>query len=201
VGKVERGDVVLIHAAASGVGLAATQLVVAAGATALVTVGSPEKLAACTALGALGGAVRHDGPWLNAITGMLPEGKKGADVVLDPVAGGYARETLEILAVDGRWVLYSLLSGPALADDVAKTFLGAMARKRIALLATTLRTRPMAYKRHLVSRVAREVLPKIASGALVHVIDREFVGLAQAQAAHEYMESNAGSGKLVLTVS
>jgi tumor protein p53-inducible protein 3 len=43
------------------------QLIVAAGATALVTVGSAEKLALAMGLGAAGGAVRHDGPWLPAI--------------------------------------------------------------------------------------------------------------------------------------
>jgi tumor protein p53-inducible protein 3 len=201
VGRVEAGDVVLIHAAASGVGLAAIQLVVAAGARAIVTVGSKEKLAQCVALGALGGAVRHDGPWLDKITSLLPDGKSGVDVVLDPVASGYAKQNLESLGVDGRWVLYSVLTGPALPEDVAKTFLGVMARKRISLLATTLRTRPKAYKKHLMARFAKEVLPRLASGALVHVIDREFDGLDQAQAAHEYMESNAGSGKLVLKVS
>ena len=61
VGEVKAGETVLIHAAASGVGIAAIQLVVAAGATALVTVGSAEKLALCVRLGAKGGALRHDG--------------------------------------------------------------------------------------------------------------------------------------------
>lgn len=200
VGRVQPGDVVLVHAAASGVGLAAIQLVVAAGATALATVGSPEKLATAERLGASGGAVRHDGPWLPRIQGLLPAGKKGVDVVLDPVASGYSDANIEILAVDGRWVLYSLLSGPTLPEAVAKTFFGAMAKKRISLLATTLRTRPTAYKRHLVSRFAKEVLPLLAAGRMEHVIDKEFVGLEQAQAAHEYMESNANSGKLVMQI-
>jgi len=201
VGQVQTGDTVLLHAAASGVGLAAIQLVVAAGGTAFVTVGTKAKLAQCLSAGAAGGAVRHDGPWLETITTLLPVGSKGVNVVLDPVASGYAKQNLEVMSVDGRWVLYSLLSGPSLPEDVAKSFLGALAKKRISLLATTLRTRPKAFKQHLVSRFSREVLPKLASGAMVHVIDREFGGLSQAQAAHDYMETNANVGKIVLTVA
>ncbi|KOO29598.1 quinone oxidoreductase pig3 [Chrysochromulina tobinii] len=76
-----------------------------------------------------------------------------------------------------------------------------MARKRLSLLATTLRTRPLAFKEALVERFAREVLPKLATGRLEHIIDRVFVGLEQAQAAHEYMESNANVGKIVLKLA
>ena len=201
VGKVAAGEVVLIHAAASGVGIAAVQLVVAAGATALVTVGSTDKLHMLTSrLGASGGAVRHDGPWLETISGLLPAGHKGVDLVLDPVASGYAKQNLEVLGVDGRWVLYSLLSGPSLPDDLGKTFFGQLAKKRVSLLATTLRTRPRPYKKRLVERFASEVLPLLASAKMVHVIDRQFDGLAHAQAAHDYMESNANSGKIVIAV-
>ena len=100
--------------------------------------------------------------------------------------------------VDGRWVLYSLMSGPALPEEPSKTFLAQMAKKRLTLQATTLRTRPRPFKKDLAERFAREVLPRIAKGEMLHVIDREFEGLGMAQSAHEHMESNAGSGKLVL---
>ena len=202
VGQVTAGDVVLVHAAASGVGLAVVQLVVAAGATALVTVGSRDKLDMLTSeLGAAGGAIRHDGPWLETIQKLLPPGKTGVDVVLDPVASGYVESNLAILAVDGRWVLYSLMTGPSIAEGPAKSFLASLAKKRLSLLATTLRTRPKAFKRMLVSRFEREVLPKIADGRFRHVIDKEYDGLRHAQAAHKHMESNAGSGKIVLAVA
>eukprot|EP00966_Prymnesium_polylepis_P135470 3131431-Prymnesium_polylepis.1 len=75
VGGVRAGEVVLIHAAASGVGVAAIQLVVAAGAYPVVTVGSSDKLELCKRLGAVGGAVRHDGPWLETVRGAAPGGK------------------------------------------------------------------------------------------------------------------------------
>ena len=202
VGHVGAGDVVLIHAAASGVGIAAVQLVVAAGATALVTVGTRDKLDMLVQrFGAVGGAVRHDGAWVDTIAGLLPAGKKGVDVVLDPVASNYVQQNLDSLAIDGRWVLYSLMSGPAVPETTAKTLLAQLAKKRISLQATTLRTRPRAFKQQLVARFAKEVLPLIAAGQMTHVIDKEFGGLADAQAAHAYMESNAGAGKIVLKVA
>ena len=49
-------------------------------------------------------------------------------------------------------------------------------------------------------RFARDVLPLIAAGTMRHVIDRTFDGLDQAQAAHDYMESNANAGKIVLSM-
>jgi hypothetical protein len=101
-----------------------------------------------------------------------------------------AAQNLDILGVDGRWVLYSLLSGPALPDEQAKAFFGSMAKKRISLLATTLRTRPRPYKSTLVHRFARDVLPKLASGQMVHLIDTTFRGLEHAQSVRA--QSSAG---------
>lgn len=206
VGKVAAGETVLIHAAASGVGIAAIQLVTAAGAKAIVTVGSRSKLDLCVRLGALGGAVRHDGPWLPAVSKLAPSGK--VDVVLDCVCASYAAENVEALATDGRWVLYSLLSGGALAPELAPTFLPSLMRKRIQLLATTLRSRSVAYKRRLVRAFAADTLPRVglspaATGGfgLQHVIDRVFHGLDAAQDAHDYMETNGNMGKIVLSLA
>jgi len=200
--QVAASERVLIHAAASGVGVAAIQLVrQIKGAKAFVTVGSADKLQLCVArLGAVGGAMRHEGAWIEKLKAE-PSLQGAVDVVLDPVASNYAEQNLEALAVDGRWVLYSLLSGPSLPEAASKAFLGSMAKKRLSLLATTLRARPLAYKEALVDGFARDVLPKLADGRIEHIIDRTFVGLEQAQAAHEYMETNANLGKIALTVS
>ena len=75
-----------------------------------------------------------------------------------------------------------------------------LAKKRVSLLATTLRTRPRPFKRALVDRFAREALPLLASGALQHLVHREFRGLEAAQEAHDLMESNVNSGKIVMWV-
>ena len=204
VGKLAKGERCVVHAAASGVGVAAIQLVNAAGGSAFVTVGSTEKLKLCLdRLGAVAGAIRQDGPWVEKLKGTEAM-RGGAELILDPVASNYAEQNLEALAIDGRWVLYSLLSGPGLTENASKAFLGSLARKRVSLLATTLRARPMHFKAELVSRFSREVLPHMADGEASkfdHIIDKRYSGLAQAQVAQEYMESNANVGKIVLRVS
>mmetsp|Transcript_1169 Transcript_1169/g.3481 ORF Transcript_1169/g.3481 Transcript_1169/m.3481 type:complete len:361 (-) Transcript_1169:149-1231(-) len=196
--NVSPGETVLIHAAASGVGVASVQLARAAGARVLVTVGSAAKLELAQSLGASGGALRHDGPWLEAVRAAAPGGK--VDAVLDCVAGAYAEQNVEALGVDGRWVLYSLFSGPEMPEGLAKGFLATLMKKRVQLLATTLRTRSRPFKKELVDAFAAQVLPHIGS-RFHHVIDKEFDGLASAQAAHDYLESNANAGKVVLKVS
>ena len=74
------------------------------GAKAFVTVGSADKLQLCVArLGAVGGAMRHEGAWIEKLKAE-PSLQGAVDVVLDPVASNYAEQNLEALAVDGRWV-------------------------------------------------------------------------------------------------
>ena len=158
VGSVKSGEYVLIHAGGSGVGLAAVQLAKAAGALPLVTAGSTDKIEAAVRLGALGGAQRHEGPWAEKISALT----KGAGVslVLDCVGSPYWEQNTEVLTTDGRWVLYGLLGGPAVEGPL----LGKLLRKRIQLLATTLRARSVEYKRELVRRFTAEALPKLADG-------------------------------------
>lgn len=200
VGRVQAGEAVLIHAGASGVGVAAIQLVKAAGAVPIVTVGSLAKLDLCVRLGAVGGAVRHDGPWGDKVRALAPSSQ--VQLVLDCVAGAYAQQNLDVLDIDGRWVLYSALSGPALAGELGTTFLAQLMKKRVALLASTLRTRPTRFKADLVARFVSEVLPRLGvPGGFEHVVDREFDSLADAQAAHDYMETNANEGKIVVHVT
>ena len=70
---------------------------------------------------------------------------------------------------------------------------------RTDLVATTLRTRPPAFKARLVERFAAEALPAIADGTYEHVIDSTFQGgLARAHDAQEYMLTNANLGKIVI---
>ena len=115
-----------------------------------------------------------------------------------------ATPTSKDLGVDGRWVLYALLSGAAVPEELGKTFFAQLAKKRISLLATTLRTRPRPFKKQLVERFSKEVLPRLggtgvgSAAAFEHVIDRTFHSLAEAQEAHDYMESNGNEGKIVL---
>lgn len=84
---------------------------------------------------------------------------------------------------------------PPLLSVLASTSHLQVLRKRLQILGTTLRARDVAYKADLVRRFSEVALPGLASGALKPVIDSEFA-LADIQAAHALMESNATTGKV-----
>ena len=119
----------------------------------------------------------------------------GADVILDPVGGTFWRQNAEAAAVGARWVLYGSLGGVAVDGGLFAHVL----RKRLHLVGTTLRSRDDEYKAALVARFAAEALPHLASGRLRVVVDRVML-LSEVQAAHDVMESNATTGKVVLRV-
>jgi NADPH:quinone reductase len=183
------GDRVLIHAVGSGVGTAAVQLVHVLGGTSYGTARSPEKLLGARDLG------------LDA--GMLAEGWRaemaryntGVDIVLDFVGGAYLADNLDALAPRGRLVLIGMLSGSRTEVDLA-----AIQRKRLRVVGTLLRSRPLEEKIAVTQSFARQVLPLLARGQLRPVLDRVFP-LAEAAEAHRYMERNQNFGKIVLEVA
>ena len=192
VASVSKGNRVLIHAAASGVGCAAIQLAKDAGAFVTTTASTEEKIAFTKSLGADDGIVIPRGAEWSTETKF--------DVILDCVGASYASSNLEALNTDGTWVLYSLLSGGDLSGgDLPSKLLPKLLGKRGNLKATLLRGRSVTYKADLVKRFTKAgCVDKIANGTFRLVIDKVFSGLAQAQAAHDYMESNVNTGKIVI---
>ena len=184
---VKPGEKVLLHAGASGVGSAAIQLCKAFGSPCWVSVGSPERLAYCQALGAQGGALRTEG--LDSLKALGP-----FDVVLDPVGASYAQDNLKLLALDGRWVLIGLMGGRKAELDLAQV-LG----KRIQLLGSTLRSRSDQFKADLLSDLGQQVWPLFTDGRLSPQLAKTFP-IEQAQEAFAELSSNQVSGKLVLVI-
>lgn len=196
IGKVSEGEYVLIHAGGSGVGTAAIQLVVSAGAHAIVTAGSQAKLDKALSLGALAA--------INYKTEQFPQRVKevtkdhGVDIILDCVGSPYWAKNLEALAMDGRWVLYGLLGGP----NVNGNILGSLLKKRATLYTTTLRTRSDQYKAHLLEEFTANALPLLGGNEqsqLKVVLDTVFP-LSDIQEAHRYVEQNKNIGKVVLEI-
>jgi NADPH:quinone reductase-like Zn-dependent oxidoreductase len=191
-GGLTAGDVALVHAGASGVGSAAIQLCRALGARVIVTA-SAGKLEACRDLGA-DLAVDHRSDDFVDAARELTAGA-GVDVVLDVIGGDYLARNLDALRVGGRIVQVGVMGGGS------ATFpLGAMLAKRATLVGTVLRGRPIEEKIALAQRFEREVLPFFTTGACRPVIDSRF-DLADVEAAHHRMESNANVGKIVLDVA
>ena len=187
------GESVLIHAAGSGVGTAAVQLASAAGATVVGTSRSQDK---CARVGALGAqAVVHVPPDLDFAPAVL-EANDGrpVDVVLDLVGAAYFPATLAVLAPGGRLVCIGLVGGSRTPID-----LGLLLQRRLRIMGSALRSRPLEEKIALTQTFGALVLPRLASGRLRPVIDRVLYW-EQAAEAHRLLESNTVFGKIVLRV-
>ncbi|WP_348755718.1 zinc-binding dehydrogenase, partial [uncultured Aquincola sp.] len=120
-------------------------------------------------------------------------GGKGADVVLDMVAGDYIGREIECLATDGRLALIAVQGGTKSAIDA-----GLVLRKRIAIVGSTLRPRSVDYKTVLAKELRATVWPLIEAGRVRPVIHSTFPA-AQAAQAHALMESSSHVGKIVLS--
>jgi NADPH:quinone reductase-like Zn-dependent oxidoreductase len=188
-GQLKSGETAIIHAGASGVGTAAIQLVVAAGARAIVTVGSEEKAAFCRELGAI--AINYKEQDFLAVVKQMTDGQ-GVDVILDPVGGAYLDRNINALRRFGRLISIGLLSG-----SKGELNMGQVLGKRLRIIGSTLRTRPVAEKIAITRRFEAEVWPKLIDGRLRPIIDIAFL-IAEAQAAHEYVREDRNIGKVIL---
>ena len=186
------GEWVLVHGGAGGVGTAAIQLARRLGARVIVTAGSPERIAFCRELGAEAG-IDHRGEDFVARTRELTGGA-GADVILDVMGAAYLERNLDALAPDGRLVVIGLQGGVH-----AEIGLNTMLSRRLSLIATTLRSRPVAQKAEIARRVVGQVWPGFADGSLRAVVDR-VLPLEQAADAHRAMEQGGHRGKILLRV-
>jgi putative PIG3 family NAD(P)H quinone oxidoreductase len=185
------GERVLIHAAGSGVGVAATQIARVMGASLVAgTAGSAEKLARAAELGLDLGINYREQDFAEEV--LRATDGKGVDVILDVIGAEYWERNLRALAVKGRMVVVGLMGGTG-----ASTNLGVLLQKRLQVRGTTLRARPMEEKATATRAFEKSVLPHIASGRVKVVIDRVYA-LRDAAEAHAYMATNANFGKIVL---
>lgn len=189
---LQAGETVLIHGGAGGVGTAAIQVAKRTGARVVVTAGSPERLQRCRELGADAGIDHRDEDFVVRI-GEITEGR-GADVILDVMGAAYLERNLRALAADGRLVVIGMQGGLRAEVD-----LNTMLSRRLSVVGTTLRSRPIAQKAEIVQRFATEVLPGFADGSLRPVIDR-VLPLDQVVEAHRAVETGGHFGKIVLRV-
>lgn len=190
IAKLKPGETLLVQGGSSGIGVTAIALAKAWGCRVIVTAGSDEKCAACLRLGA-DHAVNYRTQDFVAEVRRLT-GERGADVILDMVAGEYIGRELQCVAEDGRIAVIAVQGGAAAQIDA-----GLLLRKRIALTGSTLRPRSIAYKTLLAQALREQVWPLVSRGVVRPVIHQVF-DAAQAAQAHALMESSAHVGKIVL---
>jgi putative PIG3 family NAD(P)H quinone oxidoreductase len=191
-GGCAAGNTVLIHGGTSGIGTTAIQLAAVWEARVFATAGTHAKARFCESLGAVRGIDYRTEDFVEII--KLATDGRGADVILDMVAGTYVQRNIEAAAVDGRIVVIAVQGGVR-----AEIKMNQLMVKRLTLTGSTLRPRTLAQKAVVAEGVRRNIWPLLAAKRVRPIIHATFP-LTEAAEAHRLMESSSHIGKIVLTV-
>lgn len=186
-GSLKAGETLMVHGATSGIGTTAIQMAKAAGAKVIATGRGAGKAAQAKALGA---DVSVDVTAEDFAEVAKAQG--GVDVILDMVGGDYFAKGLDSLKTGGRIVFIAAQGGGEISFPVFRLMM-----KRAVVTGSTLRPRDADEKARLAAAVEATVWPWIAAGKLKPQIDKVFP-LAEAAAAHAYLEGGAHVGKVML---
>ena len=190
--RLKKGETLLVHGGASGIGTTAILLGKAFDAHVIVTAGSAQKCAACRELGADVAINYREADFVEA-TLRATDGR-GADVILDMVGGDYLARNTAAAAVEGRIALIATQGGNKSELDLRPLMI-----KRLTISASTLRAQPVANKGRIAASLRENVWPLFETRGLKPVIHARFP-LADAAGAHRLMESDTHIGKIVLLV-
>ena len=185
------GGTLLVHGGGSGIGTAAIQLVKAVGGTVITTAGSDAKCAQCAELGADVTVNYKEAAFAEAVA-KATDGA-GVDVVLDHIGGSYLADNLASLAVGGRLVLIGLMGGAKAEISLAQVMM-----KRLQVIGSTLRARPVEEKAAIVSDFQARFGGRIASGEIRPIVDRVYA-MDEIESAHAAMQASEHFGKIVVT--
>ncbi|KAJ3997955.1 hypothetical protein F5050DRAFT_1322711 [Lentinula boryana] len=199
-GEMKEGENVLVHASASGVGIAAIQLARVRGAKAVIsTASTKEKLDWLVNIphGATNGVNYKTQNFAEEVKRIT--GNKGADVIIDFVGQSHWSRNIESMAMDGRMTMLALLSG----TKVSEFDLSALLYKRLRIQGSTLRSRTVGYQAGLIKRFTDDLLGLITGqdgqGPIKTYIHKVY-SWKKIQDAHRDMEGNQTIGKLVAVV-
>ncbi|KDQ62036.1 hypothetical protein JAAARDRAFT_54076 [Jaapia argillacea MUCL 33604] len=197
---VKAGDDVMIHAGASGVGIAAIQMARSYGARHVIaTASTSEKLDWLLSIpnGATH-AINYKTQDFAAEVKKITDGK-GVNVIIDFVGQSHWHKNIDSLAIDGRMTLLATLSG----NEVNNVNLGPILYKRLKIQGSTLRSRSPQYQADLINRFKAELLCDITGsdgdGKLRTYIHKVYPWTA-IRDAHKEMEANKNTGKIICEI-
>jgi putative PIG3 family NAD(P)H quinone oxidoreductase len=191
--RLRHGENFLVHGGSSGVGTMAIQLAARAGARVFATAGTAEKLAVCRELGADVTINYREEDFVERVREQT--GGAGVDVVLDNMGAKYLARNVEALATGGRLMIIGMQGGTRAELDI-----GLLMRKRGAVHATALRSRPATgpgSKAEVVAAVRHDVWPDVERGVVRPIVDRR-LPMARAAEAHRIVEASEHVGKVLL---
>ncbi|WP_033068384.1 NAD(P)H-quinone oxidoreductase [Thalassospira australica] len=190
--QLQAGETFLVHGGTSGIGTTAIQLAKAFGAKVIATAGTDEKCQACRELGADVAINYKTQDFVDEV--KTATNGKGANVILDMVAGAYVSRNFKAAAFDARILIIAFLRGPK-----AETNFTPLLLKRLTLMGSTLRAQPVANKGAIADALREKVWPLIEAGKIAPVIHKT-LPLAQAEDAHAILKGGAHIGKVILEV-
>lgn len=191
--KLADGETLLVQGGSSGIGVTAIQMATALGHRVFATAGTDDKCRACEGLGAERGINYRSEDFVEVVKSLT--GGKGANVVLDMVAGSYVNREIQCLADDGRLVIIALLGGAK-----GEVNFGEIMRRRLTVTGSTLRPRPVAFKQDIANKLRARIWPLLESRRIRPVIHSVFT-LGKAADAHALMETSTHVGKIMLEVA
>lgn len=193
LGELQKGETVLVHAGASGVGTAAIQLAKHLyDARIITTAGTDQKNELCVELGSELSINYKEKDFAEEIESTF--GKRSVDVIIDFVGSPYWDMNIKILAIDGRLIYLSMLGGA----NVDEMNLVPILRKRLTIKGSTLRNRSDEYKMKLTKEFESKALSRFTDGKISPVIDSIF-DWNNVEEAHSKMKNNLNAGKIILT--
>ncbi|HET7357394.1 MAG TPA: NAD(P)H-quinone oxidoreductase [Nocardioidaceae bacterium] len=191
VAGLQAGETLLVHGGAGGIGTMAIQVAAALGARVVATAGASHKLDLCRSLGADVAVSYREQDFVEEVR-RATDGR-GADVILDNMGASYLARNVDALATEGRLVVIGLQGG-----NRGELDLGKLLRKRAAVIATTLRSRPVEEKAAICAAVVEHVWPLLEDKTVRPVVHAT-LPLEQAAEAHRMMDAGDHVGKLLLS--
>ncbi len=191
IAGLQPGETLLVHGGAGGIGSLAIQLAHAKGARVVATAGSAAKLDLCRSLGADVAVSYREQDFVEEVRAATDGA--GADVILDNMGAKYLGRNVDALATEGRLVIIGMQGGAKGELDIGK-----LLRKRGAVIATSLRARPVEEKAAICAAVVEHVWPLVKDGSVRPVVHAT-LPLDRAADAHRMMEAGDHVGKILLT--
>jgi len=188
--SIQRGDTVLVHAGAGGVGLLLTQIAKALGAHVITTVSTEEKAELSREAGADHVILYTQENFADAV--KLYTGGQGLPVVYDSVGKTTFEDSLKCLRPRGLMVLYGASSGAVPPMDPIRLMAGSLYLTRPTL-------KDYVSPRSELERRAAEVFAWVAGGKLKVRIGHKYQ-LEDAAQAHRDLEGRKTTGKVLLTI-
>jgi NADPH2:quinone reductase len=192
IGRLKPGENFLVHGGSSGIGTMAIQMAKVFGARVFTTAGNDRKCDFCRTLGADVAINYNSEDFVEAC--LVETNGKGMDVILDMVGGDYLPRNIKLASSQARIVMIAAIKGVK-----AEVNLLSIMQKSIVLTGSTLRSRPLDFKKAIADKLLTHVWPLLESGRIRPVIYRTFP-LSEAGSAHRLMESNEHMSKILLEI-